>query len=97
MAVEELASNASGGGVCNPLAVVSGTFAPIITFSIETDPASPGFRIATILGPVTSQRYSADSGTIGVRSSKDASISGTTLPMTYALLEAVSSISLSFR
>ena len=85
------------GGVCNPLVVVSATFTPLITFSVETDPVSPAFCVAAVLGPVTSQRYSADRGIVGVRPSKDTSIFGTISLMTYMLLEVVSSISWSFR
>ena len=41
-------------GACDPLAVVSAMCAPLITFLVKTDPASSGFRVTAVLGPVTS-------------------------------------------
>ena len=62
---------------CDPLAVVSATFTPLIKFFVETDPASPRFYVATMHGPVTSRRYSVDRGSVRVRPSEDTSNSGT--------------------
>ena len=84
-------------GACDPLAMVSATCTPLITFLAEANPVSLGFRVAAVLGPVISRKCSLDRETVRVRPSEDTSVFRPTLPMTYTLLEAVSSISQSFR